>query len=126
MNDIEKKDPLLVIHERVAIAGAQEKFAASFDKTLWECRPVLERPSVTLREWSIKQLSDGTAVIVGTDEVDGSGRVSSPIKVLDEENGHVLTESGRVYRLVGPTGYSAEGAYVWDRYKQLYKLREIL
>ena len=91
---------------------------------LWNVEKITEEPSITLGNWSIKECADGTAVVVGQRIDDGTGRVSTPIVTYDKEAGLVKTLSGRTYKLVGLSGYSSSGEYVWNHYKAMNNLKE--
>jgi hypothetical protein len=61
-----------------------------------------KQPSVVLTNWAIFQLEDGLRFFVGKEEgsIDKL-RTSTPIKSLDEITMTGITESGRVYKLIG-------------------------
>ena len=83
----------------------------------WRAPPVSDEPEVQLIDWDIKKDAAGNGYFVGTRANDGLGRVSTAIVEFDPERGRGRTQSGRVYELIGPGGYSSNGEYVWSLYK---------
>jgi hypothetical protein len=63
---------------------------------------VEKQPAVNLKNWAIFQLEDGSRFFVGEEDGKvGKLRTSTPITSLDETSLTGITESGRVYRLIG-------------------------
>lgn len=63
---------------------------------------VEKQPAVDLKNWAILQFDDGIRIFVGEEDGKfGKLRTSTPITSLDETSLTGVTESGRVYRLVG-------------------------
>lgn len=63
---------------------------------------VESQPAVDLKNWAIIQLADGIRFFVGEEDGKiGKLRTSTPITSIDEIALTGVTESGRVYRLVG-------------------------
>lgn len=91
--------------------------------SIWKVAPITAEPEIRLTDWAIKQTTDGN-FFVGT-RGDGTGRVSTDIVTFDEATKRGVTKSGRVYELVGPAGYSSNGEYVWNYYKDVNGLTEI-
>ncbi len=89
---------------------------------IWKVAPIDQEPTIRLCNWSIKRMVEGS-FFVG-DHIGQAGRVSTDIVQFDEEKKRGITQSGRVYELVGSEGRSEDGEYVWSRYKQLYSLTE--
>ncbi|HZR34082.1 MAG TPA: hypothetical protein VFA75_01820 [Nevskia sp.] len=85
--------------------------------SLWRSAPVRDEPEVHLRDWDIRQDTAGRCYFVGTRADNGDGRVSTPIVEFDAEHRRGRTRSGRVYELLGPSGRSRNGEYVWSLYK---------
>jgi len=85
---------------------------------IWSTADVAVQPVIILSRWKIMAIAEGPREgerhVVGFNEEDGEGRVSTSIIDIDMEIGQCLTESGRVYTLVGPTGYDPDGEYVWQ------------
>lgn len=83
---------------------------------VWPLPPVSNVPSIRLRESRIFEiLPQNTRHFVGLDVGDGTGRVSSAVLNFDAGASRGVTRSGRVYTLVGPTGFSDDAQYVWER-----------
>lgn len=76
--------------------------------------PASEAPEVILSKWGVFEVKEGpkTRHFYGFNELSQDGRVSSPITSF--KNGIGFTRSGRLYELVGPQGWSTDGAYVLD------------
>lgn len=78
---------------------------------------------VELCQWSIKNVkfSNGTESrhAVGVLSYDGSGRVCSPIVSFDHERMEAITRSGKCYRLIGNSGGSMNGDYVFNAWREL-------
>lgn len=85
--------------------------------SVWRTASVSDEPEIRLVNWDIKKDTAGNGHFVGTRPDDGSGRVSPAIVEFDPERGRGRTQSGRVYELLGPRGYSSNGEYVWSLYK---------
>ncbi|MFM0499049.1 hypothetical protein [Paraburkholderia caffeinilytica] len=56
---------------------------------------------------------DGTVHFVGLNAATHRGRVSSALEELDTVTGEGRTHSGRIYRLVGGSGFTGIAEYVW-------------
>jgi hypothetical protein len=63
------------------------------------------------------ETNDGHRHLVGARADDVDGRVSTAVVGLDVSLQVAVTQSGRIYQLSGPPGYSADGQYVWDRWR---------
>ncbi len=90
---------------------------------VWQVTSIDNEPEVKLARWSIKKMKEGN-FFVG-DHIGHSGRVSTKIVQFDEEKKRGITESGRVYELVGAEGYSSNGEYVWEYYKKINGLTDL-
>lgn len=85
------------------------------EHSTWTVAPVSEEPEVRLSPWQIYAVKDSLH-FVGQRPGWGEGRVSTPITSFDPETGRGITESGRIYQLVGPPGYDREADYVLMRW----------
>jgi len=93
------------------MADAAEAFS------IWTSTSIDEAPEIELSAWRVMQLVDGSRHLVGTNLTeDSTGRVSSRIVSLDAGRVTAVTDSGRVYRLVGGHGQSTDSNYVWRRW----------
>jgi hypothetical protein len=88
--------------------------------TIWATTPVDEVPELRLRDWAVYQCRlAGTRHFVGWNITEQEGRVSSAIQAFDAERRRGVTESGRVYELVGEPGRNRDAAYVWARWLRI-------
>jgi hypothetical protein len=84
---------------------------------IWSATPVDEVPELRLRDWSVYECKGaGTRHFVGYNMTECEGRVSSAIQQFDPATRRGVTESGRVYELVGQPGHDADADYVWQRW----------
>jgi hypothetical protein len=87
--------------------------------TIWMSDPVEEMPEVLLRRWSIRETDSGARHFVGYNVRWREGRVSSEITSFDARTRSGVTQSGRLYRLVGRAGVDSDGEYVWNAVARL-------
>ncbi|EEF26534.1 conserved hypothetical protein [Ricinus communis] len=79
-----------------------------------------EEPEIVcLLRWSIREFEHGKRFFVGFSRETRDGRVSTEIVHLDAAARIGRTASGRVYHLVGPTGWSSDGEYVFNRVAEI-------
>ncbi len=79
---------------------------------IYKSKPVSEQPELSITQWCVKELADGSRHLVGVIADSGhDGRVSS--KIMDFKDGVVTTRSGRKYHLSGESGSSLNALYVW-------------
>ena len=108
-----------------AIAGTQPKLALiEIQGGVWKCKPVSERPEIILTDWHVFDVklpgrAERTRHFAGQNITDGEGRASSAITIFDTATGCGITESGRVYQLLGRTGFTGDGEYTWNRWKTI-------
>ncbi|APA84087.1 hypothetical protein BJG93_00705 [Paraburkholderia sprentiae WSM5005] len=69
---------------------------------------------VWLSSWSIRESHDGAKHFVGYSQETRSGRVSTKIVQLDGATRTAGTLSGRIYQLVGRSGYHPDAEYVFS------------
>jgi hypothetical protein len=86
---------------------------------VWNTTPVTETPELNLSQWCVFELADGNRHFVGYNETEGEGRTSSKIVQFDKDAMRGITQSGRVYQLVGNPGHNGDAMYVWGRWKQI-------
>lgn len=96
-----------------------DELEAIIEPNVWAPPDVEEQPSVQLNRWSVAELEDGDRHFIGWC---GEGRVSSKIVSYDKETKIGVTRSGRRYKLMGETGYSSDGDYVWHYWQQVNKV----
>lgn len=85
---------------------------------LWETLPTSEEPVLAMTSWRVFELPDyeGERHLVGINERNLEGRVSSPVEQLDPLTLVCRTTTGRLYRLVGRPGADTDASYVWERW----------
>lgn len=97
---------------------------------VWPVDSIHERPHVTLRNWAAFEVplngTDGpwTRHLAGWSCEDAQGQVCSAVQLFDPASGQCVTQSGRIYRLLGPPGLSADAEYVWRRWKDIWEIQE--
>lgn len=82
---------------------------------VWRVAPVSDEPQLSLVHWKILE-AQGARHFVGQDVRDFTGRVSTPVLEFDPALRRGTTQSGRVYQLVGPHGWSENAQYLWERF----------
>ena len=91
--------------------GIKEIILEAVANSFWATRPVEEEPEISLVRWQIMEL-DGKRYFVGYHEAGYEGRVSSAIVTFDAKAKKGITESGRVYQLIGKTGIDQDARWV--------------
>lgn len=108
-----------------AVAGSQPKQTIiAIEGGIWRCAPVAETPSVLIEDWAVYEVqlaneAHRTRHFVGTRLDRGrTGRVSSAIVTFDPLKQCGVTESGRVYELIGRgRGPMPDAEYVWNAWR---------
>lgn len=93
-------------------------------QNIWPIASISERPEVTLRDWQVFEVqqlgrASKTRHFVGYCIEDQFGQVSSAVVQFDPKTMNGVTESGRVYRLLGHPGWHSDANYVWQRWKRI-------
>jgi hypothetical protein len=81
---------------------------------LWETLPTSAEPVLSMSSWRVFELADGDRHLVGVNERNLEGRVSSAVEQLDVSTLVCRTGTGRLYRLVGRPGAHSDASYVWQ------------
>jgi hypothetical protein len=84
------------------------------NNSVWRPLSVEQEPQTRLLQWRVMKLSNGDIHFVG--RADWEGRVCSAVQTYDPETKRGVTRSGRVYELLGPSGYNTDAMYVWSRW----------
>lgn len=82
----------------------------------WNMPSVTQEATVRLLRWQVYRITVGEEhwdFLRGWDVAHGCGRCSTPIIEFDPVNGRMVTRSGRVYVLEGPSGVDEDAAYVF-------------
>ena len=90
---------------------------------IWTIGSVEAEPSVELLRWKIFEVEESARHFVGVDSLDFTGRVSSAVVEFDAVAMRGVTQSGRVYHLLGNPGDSEQATYVWDRWCAVNSVR---
>lgn len=85
-----------------------------------------DHSKVYLSSWNIKVVEDGRMFFCGYELDYLQGRVSTEIKSFDKETRTGVTRSGRIYELVGNSGYNGDAEYVWGGYKAVNNLPNVI
>jgi len=97
---------------------------------VWQIDSIQDRPHVTLREWAAFEVplngpdEPWTRHLAGWSCKDQQGQICSAVLQFDPQTGNCVTQSGRVYRLLGRPGLNADAAYVWNRWKRIASVSE--
>ncbi len=97
---------------------------------VWQIDSIEDRPDVTLRDWAVFEVplhgpgQPWTRHLAGWSCEDQQGQVCSAVQQFSPQTGSCVTESGRVYRLLGQPGLNADAQYVWNRWKRIAGLSE--
>lgn len=98
--------------------------------SVWSIDSIEDRPDVTLRDWAVFEVplngpgQPWTRHLAGWSCEDQQGQVCSAVQQFDPRTASCLTESGRVYRLLGRPGLNADAEYVWNRWKRIAGLTD--
>jgi hypothetical protein len=114
------------------IADTQPKFTIlAISGGVWLPAPVSERPEIVLADWHVFEvqlpgLDARTRHFAGQNMTDREGRTSSAIVTFDAATGRGVTQSGRVYQLIGGTGLRGDREYTWNRWKSINKAADVV
>jgi len=95
---------------------------------VWITSTVEQTPEIELCDWQIYEVCDNpemnnlTRHFVGYNLTEGEGRASSAIQVFDPVRRVGITNSGRVYKLIGEPGRNSDADYVWARWMTINKV----
>lgn len=92
-------------------------------ESIWETPPVSAQPEISLSRWSVKETSSGERHFVGYNLGEHEGRASTAVRCFDPETLTGVTESGRVYHLVGPPGNDPDAEWVWSHWADCQHLQ---
>ena len=105
-------------------------FVACLPSGIHTIAPIGAEPETRISEWALYLVTNARGVrtrhLVG--RANGEGRVSSPIKTIDVHTRTATSHSGRLYRLVGDSGFDYDGCYVfntWLRATRTTVVREV-
>lgn len=96
---------------------------------LFKTTDVSKTPKIEISRWKIYKATselwaEQTLHLVGYNNTEHHGRVSSAIVKIDKENMILTTESGRAYKLIGESGFDPDASYVWGMWCLRNQVRE--
>ena len=97
---------------------------------VWKIDSVHDRPQVTLRDWAAFEVplngasEPWTRHIAGWSCEDRQGQVCSAVERFDPLMCLCVTQSGRVYQLLGRPSLGSDAEYVWNRWKGIWGITE--
>jgi len=86
--------------------------------SIWRVASVSDEPQTSLTQWRIFLVDGKDMHFVGYTGYEG--RVCSAVQTFDPTTCKGVTESGRIYELVGPPGFNGDAMYVWNRWLNIY------
>jgi hypothetical protein len=98
---------------------------------IWTTTPIEQTPELQLATWRVFEVESErwegkTRHFVGYNLTEREGRVSSKIETFDKDTNKGITESGRVYELVGEPGSgSSDGMYTFNRWCNINKITKV-
>lgn len=100
-----------------------EKLAAFAEATsIWKPASVDQEPETRLLNWRVMLVEGKDTHFVG--RANWEGRVCSAVQTYDPKTKRGVTKSGRVYELLGPSGFDRDAMYVWSRWMHINGLEE--
>ena len=103
-----------------------EDFMADVEvNSIYRPVPAEQEPVTTLSRWQVYEVTsslwkESTRHFVGW--TGREGRVSSAIRSYDSETKEGISESGRVYKLLGEAAYNPDAEYVWAKWASFNKV----
>jgi hypothetical protein len=88
----------------------------------WRVAALSAEPEIRLIDWRIMETDRNERHFIGARLDDGSGRVSTAIVEFDPDGMIGVSQSGRVYRLVGPPGWNENADYVWSAWRAVNRV----
>ena len=88
--------------------------------SVWKPFSVQQEPETRLTQWRVMEVIADFNNFSPTIHLVGyagyEGRVCSAIQTYDPKSKRAVTSSGRVYELVGYSGYNGDAMYTWGRW----------
>ena len=96
---------------------------------IWPTASISMTPEITLSEWRVFEVklpdfAGRTRHFVGYSMGDRAGQVSSPIRQFDPDSMQAITQSGRIYKLIGKPGCDADAEHTWRRWKSICNITD--
>lgn len=85
--------------------------------SIWKPASVDQEPECLLYDWRVMKVEGSYIHFIGYNGYEG--RVCSAVQTYDPTKKRGVTRSGRVYELVGQSGYNSDAQYVWCRWLKL-------
>lgn len=91
---------------------------------IWPIGSIADTPETALRQWQVFEVQlprklGRTRHFVGYSVQSQAGQVSSAIERFDPTRMRGVTQSGRVYQLLGPPGCHGDAEHTWRRWKSI-------
>ena len=88
--------------------------------SIWKPHSVQQEPHTRLTQWRVMEVTAEFNDYAPTVHLFGyagyEGRVCSAVQSYDPKSRRAITQSGRIYELVGSSGYNKDALYTWDRW----------
>jgi len=88
----------------------------------WQVAALAAEPEIRLVEWRIMETDRSERHFIGARLDNGTGRVSTAIVEFDPDGMTGVSQSGRVYELVGPPGWNENADYVWSVWRAVNRV----
>jgi hypothetical protein len=82
--------------------------------SVWQVASVKDEPETQLSQWRIFLVDGKDIHFVGY--TGWEGRVCSAVQTFDPTTRRGVTRSGRIYELVGHSGFNGDAMYTWNRW----------
>jgi hypothetical protein len=91
---------------------------------LWQPTDVDDFPHLDMAQWMLIETHLHEVHVVGYNQTEREGRVSSPLVEFDVGSRQGTTRSGRRYRLCGNPGHSLDAGYVFQAWLAINRVTE--
>ena len=91
--------------------------------SIWRPASIKDEPETRLTQWQVYKVKNpkGDGWDVHFNGYAGyEGRVCSPVQEFDKKTMRGRTRSGRIYELVGSSGFNRDAMHVWNRWLGMY------
>lgn len=88
----------------------------------WRVVALTVEPEISLVHWRIMETERHERHFIGARLDDGTGRVSTAIVEFDPDGMTGVSQSGRVYKLLGTPGWNENADYVWSAWRAVNRI----